>query len=176
MVSTSFFMYKTWNEPSCSFIKALYHLPQQTAQIALIKHLYDFIDTHAFVQFFLPLVPYLFTFINANKTVWFLSLYMIWKCFAPFLRSMLHYVLCPRRSTFMNCISEFSCSLVPGEFHQSEVPEKDGSTGRVSEYSQCFPYQAVSWQQLHSSVKSHSHKLTWHPSKEFSIFVALTTS
>lgn len=33
----------------------------------------------------------------------------------------------------MNCINEFSCSLVPGEFHQSEVPEKDGWTGRVSQ-------------------------------------------
>lgn len=136
MVLTSFFMYKTWNEPSCSLIKALYHLSQQRAQIALIKHLYDFIETHAFVQFFLPLVPYLFIFINANKTVWFLSLYMIWKCFGPFLHSMLHYVLCPRRSTFTNCISEFSCSLVPGEFHQSEVPEKDGST---EEWVRVFP-------------------------------------
>ena len=28
----------------------------------------------------------------------------------------------------MNCINEFTCSLVFGEFHQSEVPERDGWT------------------------------------------------
>lgn len=36
----------------------------------------------------------------------------------------------------MNCINEFTCSLVFGEFHQSEVPERDGWTVRVF---QVFP-------------------------------------
>lgn len=173
MVLTSFFMYKTWNEPSCSLIKALYHLAQQRASDSFNKtFIWLYWDT-CFVQFFLPLVPYLFIFINDNKTVYFSVCTWVWKWFAPYLCFTMFCA--PGGQPFWTA----SMSFLVLWFLESSISQKyQRRMVRQEEwgYSQCFPSQAVSWQQLHSSVKSHSHKLTWHPSKEFSIFVALTTS